>query len=130
VKLSDDNVLVVLTDTGCHKWDVDRQVHILFFYISGGKVLGPKFYLAIVQGCQIFFGKTYQNGGNIPNDLKIYPLAIKLPNCYKIFQMTIRIIHQHFPFQGQPKYFGMKYTIWQLWFRDYIDSIQKLRSNT
>jgi hypothetical protein len=29
-------------------------------------------------GCQIFFGTTYQNGENIPNDHKIYRMAGKL----------------------------------------------------
>jgi hypothetical protein len=28
------------------------------------------------QGCQIFLGTTYQNGGNIPNYYKIYQIAI------------------------------------------------------
>jgi hypothetical protein len=45
------------------------------------------------QGCQIFRGKIYQNGENIPNDHKIYQSAINytkwqenLPNDYKIYQ--------------------------------------------
>jgi hypothetical protein len=29
------------------------------------------------QGCQIFLGTPYQNGKNIPNEHKIYQLAIK-----------------------------------------------------
>jgi hypothetical protein len=29
------------------------------------------------QGCQIFLGSTYQNGKNIPNDHKIYQMAIQ-----------------------------------------------------
>jgi hypothetical protein len=32
------------------------------------------------QGCQIFLGTTYQNGENIPNDHKMYKVAIKFTN--------------------------------------------------
>jgi hypothetical protein len=30
-----------------------------------------------VQGCQIYLGTTYQNGKNIPNDHKMYQMAVK-----------------------------------------------------
>jgi hypothetical protein len=39
-------------------------------------------YFLSVQGCQIFLGKTYQNGKNVPNAHNIYQLALlytKLP---------------------------------------------------
>jgi hypothetical protein len=31
------------------------------------------------QGCQIFLGTTYQDGKNIPNNHKIYKMAINIP---------------------------------------------------
>jgi hypothetical protein len=34
------------------------------------------------QDCQIFLGKKYQNGENIPNDRKIYQIAIKYTNIF------------------------------------------------
>jgi hypothetical protein len=37
------------------------------------------------QGCQIFLGKTYQNGKNLPNDHKIYQMTTKY-----IYQMTTK----------------------------------------
>jgi hypothetical protein len=37
------------------------------------------------QGCQIFLGTTYQNGKNIPNDHKIYQMAINY-----IFTMAVK----------------------------------------
>jgi hypothetical protein len=47
------------------------------------------------QGCQIFIGATYQNGKNIPNDHKIYQMAIqfnKWPLKYgrKLSQMVLK----------------------------------------
>jgi hypothetical protein len=32
---------------------------------------------ALMQGCQIFIGTTYQNRKNIPNDQKLYEIATK-----------------------------------------------------
>jgi hypothetical protein len=45
------------------------------------------------QGCQIFLGKTYQNGGG-----ECTKLPQTIPNERKKFQMA----YQHFPFQGPP----------------------------
>jgi hypothetical protein len=45
---------------------------------------------SIRQGCQIFLGSKYQNGENIPNDNKIYQMAINYFNGRKINQMVIK----------------------------------------
>jgi hypothetical protein len=55
-----------------------------------------------------FLGKTYQNGKTVPNDHKLYQMAIMYidtPNSHKIYIL--------FPLQVPPKYtqigiFGMK----------------------
>jgi hypothetical protein len=55
------------------------------------------------QGCQIFLRTRHQRGKNIPNDRKIYQMAIRYflwtqtwPNGHKICQ--------DFPLQGPPKF--------------------------
>jgi hypothetical protein len=57
------------------------------------------------RGCQIFLGpnQTYQNGKNIPNDHKLYKMAIQ---CKKWLQSAPNghKICQHIPIKGPPKY--------------------------
>jgi hypothetical protein len=36
------------------------------------------FPLSTPQGCQIFLAVTYQNGKNIPDNHKIYPMAVNM----------------------------------------------------
>jgi hypothetical protein len=56
--------------------------------------------------------QTYQNGKNIPNDHKVYQVALK----YEKWPQTTpngHEIYQHFPFKDPPKYtqfgiFGLK----------------------
>jgi hypothetical protein len=71
----------------------------------GGRDAGVPDPLSLEQGCQIFLGATYQNGGiytqwpqNVPYGHKIYQLALKF-----IVQMFIKIF-QHIPFQNLPKF--------------------------
>jgi hypothetical protein len=61
------------------------------------------------------WSKQTKNGKNIQNDHKLYQKAL---NCTKMavkykFQMLIKYIQQHFPFQGPPNFtnvgiFGLK----------------------
>jgi hypothetical protein len=42
---------------------------------SGGKRKGEH------RGCQIFHGTGYQKQKNVPNQLKMYQMVIKYPEC-------------------------------------------------
>jgi hypothetical protein len=84
-------------------------VHFLCFSVSRNKrhsSLMNKYWHAMDsadQGCQIFLGTLYQNGGkytkwpqNIPNDHKIYQMTTKytkwpqnIPNGHKVYQMAV-----------------------------------------
>jgi hypothetical protein len=44
--------------------------------------------LLCTQGCQIFIATAYQNGKNIPNNQKIYQMAIKYTKMTKIYKIT------------------------------------------
>jgi hypothetical protein len=60
----------------------------------------------VVVGCgQIFLGKAYQNGGKIPNDHKMYQMAITFTTWPKIYQMAIKYtnIFHYKTLQNVPK---------------------------
>jgi hypothetical protein len=62
-----------------------------------------------IQGCQIFLGKTYQNGENVPQmTIKYTKWPYNIPNDHKIDQITINRsnghkIYQHI-LQDPPKF--------------------------
>jgi hypothetical protein len=67
------------------------------------------------QGCQIFRVSTYQNGKNIPNNQKLYQIAIKYMNIFHCKTL-----------QNLPK-FGFlvwKYTFWQFWLGPCLAPVQ------
>jgi hypothetical protein len=63
---------------------------------------------------RFFMLQHTKTGKNVPNNQKIYQMAIKYAKWPKIYQKDIK----HLPLQGPPKFtqiwiFGLKYTIWQ-----------------
>jgi hypothetical protein len=58
------------------------------------------------QGCQIFRGTIYQNGENIPNDLKIPQMAIKYTSIY--YCKTLQNL-------SKLGFLVWKETVWQPW---------------
>jgi hypothetical protein len=65
------------------------------------------------RSCQIFLGKTYQNGKNIPNDHKRYQKAIKyILFCRKVDKMAIKIPTSSF---ARP---SKIYPNWDFWFEN------------
>jgi hypothetical protein len=83
------------------------------FGTFGSLVQNISGHTASKQGCQIFLDTKYQNGE------KIYQITTKLPNDPKIYQMAVTYLHipygnkvnQRFLFQGPPKY-NPKCDIW------------------
>jgi hypothetical protein len=46
-------------------------------------------FLTLLQVCQIFLGSAYQNGKNIPDDDKMYPMVLKNTEWPENYQMAV-----------------------------------------
>jgi hypothetical protein len=99
--------------------------------IDGGSIrqTAPTALSNLEQGCQIFLGTIYQNGGGgtIPNNQKIYRMATKytkwpqnIPNARKITKWTYYLPTSSIaiPWKNLPKlgFLVWKYAVWQPWF--------------
>jgi hypothetical protein len=61
---------------------------------------------AAEQGCQIFPGTRYQNGGKYIylTTIKYTKCPLNIPNSRKIDQRDTYLIYQHLPLQEPPKF--------------------------
>jgi hypothetical protein len=90
-------------------WGKTFSMNQVFF---GNRCILPLASRTYLKVCQIFLGTTYQNGGNVPNDHKMYQKATKYTKWSRKLMKYTKSFHSK-AFQNIPKFGAVffKYTI-------------------